>query len=473
MHEEKNHQLYIDSLSSSPSQKVANYSGGKTFLVTTMSILLMMISSFLILILYSGSNGDKFIAWDPIEHFFHGFINTPLLTISDENHRLLLPATTITGRQQKIGSRHPPTGHMHQHSHSSRVTNSTTNRATNAWLQSFLQTIPSSSATSSGLSAGTSSLQSPYHPRLQPFHPSDYISITKRLPNNTNELPPQLQRARIAFVTAIVGNYETTCKIPIKQTIPTDFIIYTDNPTIQQQTSNSIWKSIDITRYQYGLNDRDKYKSKKNSLINNQHPFNKAKFIKLNLHRLPELHGYDVIVWIDGTIKITNPMCSELIFDWLMNKGKNIMVYEHKHGTLAQEVNASHYERYTSTYWLNHTQPYQDIDAQYKYYIEKEHYEDRWFMKELTPNDIKESTGNIPVNPMYLTNFIAFNMKNEITYKFLDLWYDQIMTYTTQDQISFVYTLFKLKLLPFNTIASGFVFNDFKTQLFEKLDHGL
>ena len=37
---------------------------------------------------------------------------------------------------------------------------------------------------------------------------------------------------KIAYITAIYGNYELTCKPFIKQTIESDFICFTDNPNI-------------------------------------------------------------------------------------------------------------------------------------------------------------------------------------------------------------------------------------------------
>ncbi len=61
-------------------------------------------------------------------------------------------------------------------------------------------------------------------------------------------LPPE-----IAVVTTIVGNYEVTCKKHINHSIPTDCIVYTDNPHINT-THNGTWKVIDINQYEYGRN---------------------------------------------------------------------------------------------------------------------------------------------------------------------------------------------------------------------------
>jgi hypothetical protein len=330
--------------------------------------------------------------------------------------------------------------------------------------------------------------QDPYQPFMRLFHPVGYVSIVDKVSSTTSRknsthlrgnyaqrnysstnIPVQLRSARIAFVTAIVGTYEATCKKPVTQTIPADFIVYTNNPNIE---THGIWKIVNITHYQYGLDERDKDPSKVNSLVNNQHAFNRAKFIKVNLHRLPELKKYDVIVWLDGTVKITDPMCAELVYDWLIHQRKNLMVYEHVHASLEEEWTASHFSRYISTRWDEQDQPFQDIDKQYKHYAEDEHFEDKWYLKYLKPEQIARSSGNIPINPMYVTCFLAFNMRSPVSHKFLDAWYDETLTYTTQDQITFVYVLFKMKLLPFSAMTRGFP-NDYpSTQFFYKENHG-
>jgi hypothetical protein len=194
--------------------------------------------------------------------------------------------------------------------------------------------------------------------------------------------------------------------------------------------------------------------------------------VKVNLHRLPELQKYDVVVWLDGTVKITDPMCAELVYDWLMNQNKNLMIYQHQHASLQQEWKASHFPRYISTRWDEQNQPYQDLDKQYKHYVEEEHFEDNWYLTQLTPEQIANSTGNIPIHPMYVTCFLAFNMRNPVSHQFLDAWYNETLAYTTQDQITFVYVLFKMKLLPFSAMTLTFP-NDYpSTQFFVKEYHG-
>ena len=78
---------------------------------------------------------------------------------------------------------------------------------------------------------------------------------------------------RIAFITAIVGPYEASTKKYTKQSIPCDFICFTNNLNIK----NNGW-IIDHTPYH--LTHKSKVDNGKytNSLSNNKHTFNIAKY---------------------------------------------------------------------------------------------------------------------------------------------------------------------------------------------------
>lgn len=256
-------------------------------------------------------------------------------------------------------------------------------------------------------------------------------------------------RPRICFVTAILGNYETTCKNPIKQTIPCDFIVFTDNPNIK---THGIWRVISSRKYRHGINENDVSKKYVNSLKNNTHNFNRSKFFKLNLHRIPELQGYHAVVWLDGTVQITNPMCAEICLS-LIENGCNLATFDHldRRGKLKGEVSASHFERYTSTHWNNQDQPYQDVDKQYEDYVRQ---------------------GFVDVG-VWITCFLLFDMRNPQSHQFLDEWWYQNLTYTTQDQISFPFVCWKMGIRPYtfpdgNINGRGDTVND----LYTKHQHG-
>jgi hypothetical protein len=256
----------------------------------------------------------------------------------------------------------------------------------------------------------------------------------KKYINNKENYENKEIKSKICFITAIYGNYEATCKKFIEQSIPTDFICFTDN---KNMISNG-WIIDNIPYHNENKNELDD-NSYINSLSNNKHTFNIAKYYKQSFQRIPRLKEYDVIVWLDGTIEIVNEKTSKYIIENINNNKIIGWHHEHRNGILKNEVDASHITRYTSTYWNNQYQPYQDIDRQYNDYI-KDGYNDLYY---------KNLNSHTPHMGVWITCFVAFLNKDDDVKKFLDLWYLQTLKYTTQDQISFSYVCQKTNLIPF------------------------
>lgn len=264
--------------------------------------------------------------------------------------------------------------------------------------------------------------------------------------------------AKICFITAIYGAYEATCKKFVRQSIQTDFICFTDNKYIK---SNG-WL-IDTTPYHI-LNksnqDNDEYV---NSLSNNKHTFNIAKYYKQAFHNIPRLQEYDVVVWIDGTIQITNEKTSEFVFNKVLKEGERILGWHHEQrfGSLEQEVKEtiSFTERYSTTFWHGQSQPFQDAANQWECY-KNEGYDESYF-RTITHHGQLSS----PHFGMWCTCFVAFLHKDWYVKNFLDLWYLQTLKYTTQDQIGFPFVVQKSGLIPF-TLPD----NEIKGKPHEKTD---
>jgi hypothetical protein len=242
---------------------------------------------------------------------------------------------------------------------------------------------------------------------------------------------------KVAVITSIYGNYEATCKKFAAQTVPVDFICFTN---IENIKSNG-W-TINTTPY-HSLNPCSLDNGTQiNSLSNNKHTFNIAKYYKQSWHNIPILKDYDVVIWVDGTIEITNP---NTVYDILQNIDEyKIVGWEHyqRSGNLESEVIASNFERYTSTFWFGQSQPYQDIFAQYDSYVKDGYDENYWSTVE---RQIGKGTTNFGV---WLTCFIAFKNCSAVN-NFLDIWYEQTLNYTTQDQIGFPMAVRKSNIIPY------------------------
>ena len=265
---------------------------------------------------------------------------------------------------------------------------------------------------------------------------------------------------KICFITAIYGGYEQSCKRFVPQTVNTDFICFTDNPNI----NNNGW-IIDTTPHHLvhkSSVDNDSYK---NSITKNNHTFNVAKYYKQSFRHIPVLQKYDVVVWVDGTIEIVYDKTSEYILGKIGTEKIIGWHHEMRWGALQREVEASNFDRYTSTFWNNQSQPYQDVNHQFESYT-NEGYNDAYFQ------DMQHHSPHFGV---WITCFVAFLNHDENVERFLDLWYLQTLQYTTQDQIGFPFVCQKLKMTPF-TLPNAQIQGDrphSNTQFYIKHNHGM
>lgn len=266
--------------------------------------------------------------------------------------------------------------------------------------------------------------------------------------------------AKICFITAIYGGYESSCKKFVRQTVETDFICFTDNNHI----INNGW-IIDTIPYHFIHQSPLDNNTYTNSFCNNRHTFNIAKYYKQSFSNIPRLQKYDVVVWLDGTIEIIYDKTSEYILNHIYKEKIIGWHHEHRYGSLRNEVIISHHcNRYFTTHWNNQTQPYQDIDYQYKCYLEEGYNEDFF----------KNMNSHTPHMGVWITCFVAFLHKDTDIRNFLDLWYLQTLKYTTQDQVSFPYVCQKTNIIPF-TLPNHEVYGvrpHSNTMFYIKHEHG-
>ena len=142
---------------------------------------------------------------------------------------------------------------------------------------------------------------------------------------------------KVAVITAIFGGYEKSCKPFTRQSLPTDFIAFTDDLHL---VANG-W-ILDSTPY-YELEFRNSSSTIAsiegiNAWSNNKHPFNIAKYYKTHFHSIPRLHGYDVVIWVDGTVSIKNMHTSDCMYDLVVKQNHNFAVFENQRRGSIEEV---------------------------------------------------------------------------------------------------------------------------------------
>ena len=264
------------------------------------------------------------------------------------------------------------------------------------------------------------------------------------------------------------------------QSVPTDFVCFTDGGSsivsngwiIDDTPYHDLFPSpLDEAVSTPGEEDDEdserRRRQRPNSLRRNRHSFNKAKYYKQAARNIPWLSQYDIVLWIDGTLSVHN----EDLSYWLLSPGvvdiHGIVTWSNPRegGGLIDEVRSSDFYRYTSVKWNGQEQPYQDVFRQYDIYVRDGYDESYW----------KSEQSRFPKNyGVFSTCFVAYDNRRTDVKSFMDLWYMQTLTYTTQDQISFSYVVQKTGLMPLalpskEHIVRGAVINN---NFFIKFEHG-
>lgn len=177
-----------------------------------------------------------------------------------------------------------------------------------------------------------------------------------------------LSDAKVVYITAIFGEYETRLKQIHNQTLKSDWICFSNNTLL---ISSYGWE-VDYTPYHEiypSLLDSGNYY---NSLTKNKHPFNIAKYYKENFQNIPRLKSYEIVVWIDASLEIEFEGTSEWVYNKIHNIGERIIVFHHdfRHGNLEDEAIASDtITKYNDPNWLGKSQPIQYCKVIYYYFI--------------------------------------------------------------------------------------------------------
>lgn len=283
--------------------------------------------------------------------------------------------------------------------------------------------------------------------------------------------------AEIAVVTAVYGGYESECKAFSKQSIAADFYCFTD----QEDIKGRGWLRDSIPYALLGLRSEfeENVLNEVNAYHNNLASFNQAKYFKMNLHRIPLLSKYRIIVWIDGSIYLHNEHSLSTIAAVLSESDEKLMIFEHgQNGDLYSEFSSSlQSEKYKAKYLPREKtyQPHQPLQSQFEEYLRKGYSNSFWKQSDLKYH-------HRPQYGVFCTCFFAVRMYENSSslavgsfdsdvIAFFDSWASHNRLYSSQDQLSLPFVMqnqtFYVLPLPGAGIYGNFQYND----LFVKLPH--
>ena len=252
------------------------------------------------------------------------------------------------------------------------------------------------------------------------------------------ESASEIPQAEVAVITGIFGGYEAVLKRFAKQSVPTDFICFTD---MQSEIDSRGW-IIDRNPYHLHLANSIDTGNFVNSIKNNMHPMNIGKFYKQYFFAIPRMKKYTTVIWADGNLQLEHPHMVAMMQS-IISGGNNIILFEHwRYGKLKKEVEiASISYKYNSTVFNGIVQPLQDIPAQYEAYM-LAGYDDDLYWKRARPDR--------PQYGLWITSFIAYDMTDPDTQAFLSNWYMQTLSFSTQDQVGFSFAAQMSGVLPYS-----------------------
>ena len=299
------------------------------------------------------------------------------------------------------------------------------------------------------------------------------------------------QNQKVLFVTAIYGDYEKTLKEPAQQQHPADFVAFTDRKDLASPTWNIrlVEDPLDyLVKHggRVGVGGGEVAASEAagaaaaaadiittspttptttpttttttipidgiNSLTHNRHPFNLAKVFKMQFYRFFDLSEYRAAVWLDATIQLIGPQTAGLVFHLLAQQRRNFVTFEHnRQGLLSAEAEASKTEKYEGTHWGCCDQPFQNVTRQYEEYLQQG-FKEKWWLEEY---DAPLGISKRPEWGLWVTSFVALDLHSPASFEFLDAWWQENVVHSTQDQVSFPFVAWKMKVYPFSLPSPG------------------
>mmetsp|Transcript_15879 Transcript_15879/g.39313 ORF Transcript_15879/g.39313 Transcript_15879/m.39313 type:complete len:359 (+) Transcript_15879:357-1433(+) len=318
-------------------------------------------------------------------------------------------------------------------------------------------------APSSGVSESTDTIRADVAPRAVLARGT---RAARQCVVNSDVLPS------VCVVTALVGTYEKTLKqVEVQEGAFAGgyMFAFTDRADLLERHNAIVdgvlaparWHALPLHVPTDAGDCRD---GERNSPCTNRHPFNLAKFYKMQFFRVPLIaERCDVVAWCDATLHIKAPFFAALTRFAL--EDKNLVVYVHaRRGNVAAEVRESSYAKYSGASWNGHVQPVQPVDEQFAAYT-AEGFTSKWF----------DANGAVytPQYGLYVTCMVMFDLRKNVTYEFLDAWWQQNLQWTTQDQVSFPYVAWKLNVFPYALPDHAHGGTSDNNALFRKLRHGV
>lgn len=185
----------------------------------------------------------------------------------------------------------------------------------------------------------------------------------------------------------------------------------------EHSISPALVDGVDYIYFTDGKSNFPIIKPWKEIVLGDEHLDNRrrSKRPKLNPHSVPELMGYKYMVWIDGSMTITNPNFVSEIMEYMVNGYVASPHFDNRHCAYGEATIRP--QKYAN----------EPLDAQVEFY---------------------RSQGFPEQYGLYECGLSARDMSNFKVRELGELWHEQNINWSYQDQVSFPYCLWKINFQP-------------------------
>jgi Protein of unknown function (DUF616) len=207
---------------------------------------------------------------------------------------------------------------------------------------------------------------------------------------------------RTAIYTAIFGGHDDLHEQPACPGV--DYFCFTDDPSLSAEP----WQVVD---------DAPRY----------DHPRLSAKWFRMHPHEA--LSDYRHTIWIDGNFRLKSESFASEVLSYLDDRGFAIPMHPHRDNLIDEAVVSLEMDKYKDAPIIEQI----------------EHY---------------RSEGFDPGHGLWMTGLLARDNENDLIRTMNEMWMEENLRWTYQDQISLPYVLWKLDITPALIPFSGTLRNN-------------
>mmetsp|Transcript_2147 Transcript_2147/g.3897 ORF Transcript_2147/g.3897 Transcript_2147/m.3897 type:complete len:460 (+) Transcript_2147:284-1663(+) len=233
--------------------------------------------------------------------------------------------------------------------------------------------------------------------------------------------------SKIVVISAAVGQETTQYAHVISQSIPVDFILFTNSPSVIKQVSSdrhNVWE-IDSTPYHLDPAVVDEVFDITALNVTSANPNILHTFYKTHFYKIPRLMAYDFVIWLEPSIVVHSEYMAENI---IINSGLSsfdIAVFEFM-SPLREVFATNSRAKYALLYDNSGADDVDEVSRQSAAYSSYGYTDAYW----------KSLRSDKPMFGHWCTDFLVYNMKH--TYHLpalLSVWFQQIVEYSSAQSL--------------------------------------